>query len=257
MGNIYLIIYYLVYLVAVFTVGPLFLKFLNIKFGSKVERWVFEFALGNLVYSLIFIYLGIFHLLYAKLLLVFYLLPSFLLVKRLLFGQLKLNIAFNIKKFLKYRWETLEVFIFLFLFTMFLPIVPHIFAFPTSWDPLAYHLVLPKIYLQDHFFSFYSWLSQTSLPIGIESLFAYGELVGDPRISNMIVFTFLLLLVIFIVYGLRSIFPRSVLFLALILFLYKRILFTPVSFNGYVDFPFAPLPCMTTNFCSDVSADRE
>lgn len=239
MGNIYLLIYYLIYLVAVFTAGSLFLKLFNIKFENKVEKKAYEFAVGNLLYSYVFIYLGIFHLLYGQLLLILYILPSIWFVKNLFFGNFKIDLSLRIKKFLRYKWETPEVFIFLFLILTFLPLVPLIFSFPASWDALAYHLLLPKIYLRDHFFSFYSWFAQTSMPIGIESLFGYGEVVGESRLGNFIVFTFLGAIVVYMLYGLRYLFSRKVLFLAFILFLFKPIIFSSVSVNPFVDFPFA------------------
>lgn len=239
MENIYLIFYYFIYLAAVFTVGWFFLKLLKTDFGNKIEEKVYQFAVGNLIYSYAFHYLGMLHLLYGQLLLVLYLLPAFFIVIKILRGDLKLNLVINTKKFLKHRWETSEIIIFFFLLSIFVPLIPHIFAFPTSWDALAYHLMLPKIDLRDHYFAFYEWFPQTVMPLGIESLFGFGEVLKEPRLANFIVFTFVVFLTVYILYGLRYMFTRKVLFIALILFLFRKILFSEVAVTPYVDFPLA------------------
>ncbi|MDP3888620.1 MAG: hypothetical protein Q8Q24_01105 [bacterium] len=239
MGNILLIIYYLIYLIAVLSVGSVVLRFFDVKCGSKIEEKVFGFALGNLIYSYIFIYLGIFHLLYAQILLGFYIIPTLFFIKQNFRKKVRIDFISYVKEFFTHRFELIEIMVFLFLFFIFLPLIPYLFTFPTSWDAIAYHLLLPKIYLRDHFFSFYNWLQNTATPIGMESIFGFGEVVRDPRLANFINFSFIAGIVVYMLYGLRYLFPRYVLFLALILFSFRHILFGEVSISPFVDFPFA------------------
>lgn len=238
-GNIVLIIKYFIYLIAVFGIGELFLKVFRIKFENEIEKRTFQFGLGNIFYSLIFIYLGIFHLLYYQILMFIYILPSVFLLLRLKTNNFKNSLIAGVNTFLNKKIPLKEIIIVTFLIIMCLPIFPYLFSFPTAWDPLAYHLMLPKLYLQDHALTFYDWFPQTTFPLGIESLFGYGEVFGDPRLSNFIVFTFIVAAVIYLVYGLRYLFPKIVLLLALYLFLYKNIFYSQVSFNPFVDFPLA------------------
>lgn len=237
--NISLIIYFLIYLWGILWVGSLCLKPFKIVFKSKIERKVYEFALGNLVYSYIFHYLGIFHLLYQPLILILYLVPLLILLKKILAGRFKLGLTYICSKFFQSRWKTTELLIFVFLLLTFGPLIPHLFAFPTAWDPLAYHLVLPKTFLHDHYFSYYDWQPNTLFPIGIESLFSFGEVVGEPRLANFIVFSFLAVFVIYILYGLRWMWPKRVLFIALFIFAFREILFSAVPVAPFVDFPLA------------------
>lgn len=231
-GNLTLIIFYLIYLIAIFTVGALVLKIFRLDFENKIERKIYEFGLGNLVYSYLFIYLGIFHLLYKPVLLLFYVFPSIFLIPRLFALKIK-----NVFSWRKLSGEALLIFL-LFSFILF-PLVPHLFLFPSSWDALAYHLMLPKFYLQKHFFPFVDWFRQTTFPVGIEALFGYGELVRDPRIGNLIVFSFILATMYFLLYGLRYLFSKGVSILAAFLFLFQPILYTETSVAPFVDFPLA------------------
>lgn len=239
MNNIFLIIYFLVYLWCILFWGELGLKALRLSFESKVEKKIFEFAVGNFLFSLVFHYLGIFHLLYKELILIIYLLPLIFLVKKVMKSKYDLNLIRMINKLLSYRWETAELLILISLILIFGQLIPHLFIFPSSWDPLAYHLMLPKQYLSNHFFAFYRWFPQTVMPVGIESLFSFGELFSEPRLANLITFSFLAAMVIYIVYGLRYLFPRGLLVLMMGLFLFRQILFSQVSINPFIDFPLA------------------
>jgi hypothetical protein len=239
LNNIYLLFYNLIYIYAVITIGNLINLFLKFKYINLIEKYVYSFALGNLFYSLIFIYFGYFHLLYPNLLLLVYLLPiifstSYFLTK--LFLRKPLNIQ---KLFLNINISLRSIFTILVVILSLLPLIPHLFSFPTSWDVLAYHLTLPKLYLQQHGIVYFNWFSQTTNPIGIEALFSFGELANEPRISNMIVFDFVTVLIIYFLYGLKNIFKFRVLSIGLILFLFKKILYSEVSINAFIDFPLA------------------
>lgn len=237
LNNLFLVVYVLIYLWDTLFIGDIFLKSFKLNCNNIIEKRVYQFALGNLVFSFAFHYLGIFHLLYGQLILLLYIGPLVFLTKHLLAAHLEFNLAEQIGKYLKRKWKPSELLIGFFLVITLGPLIPHLFSFPTSWDALAYHLVLPKVFLRDHFFSFYGWLPNTLNPVGIESLFSLGEIVGDPRLSNFINFSFLGFLVAYVVYGLRYLFPRKLLLTALFLFLFRQILFSQVSVTPFVDFP--------------------
>ncbi len=238
MGNFLLLIYYTIYLVAVFNVGRIFLEFVNFVSNNNFEKKIFEFAFGNVFYSLIFIYLGIFHLLYKEILLIFFVLPIFFFSVNLAKSISKNNLLIKFKKLLKAKFSLVDFFIFALLVLALSPIFPFLFSFPTSWDPLAYHLMLPKLHLENHSLAFYPWFTQSSFPIAIESLFGFGEIFGDPRISNFIVFSFIIAIAVYMVYGIRYLFSQKVLMLALFLLLFRKMLYSQVAMNPFVDYPF-------------------
>lgn len=236
-SNIFLIIYFLIYLWDIFFIGGVVLKLFHLDINSKIEQRVYEFAIGNLIYSYIFHYLGIFHLLYGQLILVIYLFPLFFLIKKALIIKLKYGLKEYWAYLLSIQISLKELLIFNFLLLVFIPLIPSLFAFPASWDALAYHLTLPKLFLQDHYFSFYQWFPQTEVPVGIEALFSFGEVVGDPRLANFISFSFLGALVVYFIYGLRYLFSVRLLLVAVLLFLFRQTLYTEVSVSPFVDFP--------------------
>lgn len=236
-NNFTLIIYYLIYISSVLGVGNhIGRKILKLNFGSESEKIFYAFALGNVFFSLIFIYLGIFHLLYKELIFALYLVgfiftaySAHRLVRPKLIKRLFLNV-------IKSPFNPWAFFLFAFIL---LPLVPNLFLFPTSWDSLAYHLSLPKLYLQYHYFPVLHWFPESAYPIGVESLFGYSESVGDPRISNLIVFTFLLMTVGYLVYGLRKGFDKRIGLIAVLLFLFRPILFTEVAVTPMTEYPMA------------------
>lgn len=236
-NNLFLVGYFLIYLWDVIFLGSWVLKALHFTLNGSLEKRVYQFALGNLIFSIIFHYLGIFHLLYGQIILLLYVIPLFFLARKLFAMKLSINPLAAIQNFLRRRWETGEYLILLFLLLIFGPLIPHLFVFPTSWDPLAYHLMLPKVFLRDHYFSFYGWLPNTVNPVGIESLFSLGEIVRDPRLGNFINFSFLMALVVYVIYGLRYLFPRRLLLVVVFLFAFKQILFSQVTTTPFVDFP--------------------
>jgi len=236
-SNFTLIIYYLIYISSVVGVGS-FIGETLLKFnsGSKAEKTFYAFAFGNVFFSLTFVYLGIFHLLYKELVLVLYFVGFIFTVysvRRLVKLKFIKELFLDVGRKLFNPWA-----FFLFAFIL-LPLVPNLFLFPTSWDSLAYHLSLPKLYLQYHYFPVLSWFPESAYPIGIESLFGYSESVGDPRISNLIVFTFLLMTVGYLVYGLQKSFDKRIGFIAAILFLLRPILFTEVAVTPMTEYPLA------------------
>ncbi|KKR64752.1 MAG: Dolichyl-phosphate-mannose-protein mannosyltransferase [Candidatus Woesebacteria bacterium GW2011_GWA1_40_43] len=236
-NNFTLIVYYLIYISSVLGVGNYIgRRMLKLDFGSEAEKTFYAFALGNVFFSLAFVYLGIFHLLYKELILglylagfIFTIYSAHRLIKPKLIKELFLNVIKN----------PFNLWIFFLFAFILLPLVPNLFLFPTSWDSLAYHLSLPKLYLQYHYFPVLHWFPELAYPIGIESLFGYPESVGDPRISNLIVFTFLLMTVGYLVYGLQKGFDKRIGLIAALLFLFRPILFTEVAVTPMTEYPMA------------------
>lgn len=239
MNNLFLVIYNFLYLIAIFAVGDFLLGFFKLRFSNYAEKKVYAFALGNIFYSLLFIYLGYSHLLYSQILLILYLFPIILSLFKFSLKCLIKKPWLGLESFFNKKIPIKELSILGLVAISLAPIFPHLFSFPTSWDVVAYHLVLPKVYLNDHQLSFYNWFAQTTFPIGIESLFGFGEVLKEPRISNFIVFDFLIMSLVYFVYGLRSQFRLRALLLAVILFLFRKILYSEVAFNPFVDLPFA------------------
>ncbi len=232
MGNLLLLIYFFIFLSSVLISGYWIIKFFRLYFSNKIEDLFFAFGLGSIVYSYVFIYLGIFHALYKSILLIVYLLP---IVLFLYVGISRQGSKIDKKSF-KYKLDNFDWLLLLALIFIFFPIIPKLFLFPTSWDPLAYHLTLPKLYLKEHALNFYYYFSQTAWPIGIESLYGFGEIFKDPRFGNLLNFTFLFAIIIYLLYGLDYLFEKKVLILAGFLFIFRPFIYTELSTTPFIDF---------------------
>lgn len=238
-SNLYLLLIFTLYLVNCFFWGKrLFKGLFRTHPYSFSEQIVYEFALGNIVLSAYFLILGALGMLFKWLLLPFYLVPiPFLLLSiGRLFRKYKTPKSSLVKVQNFINNYGLEVFSLVFLL---FPIVSFLFLYPTAWDSLAYHLTLPKLYLEQHGLNFHIWFPESAYPIGVDSLFGMGEVLGDPRLSNFISFSFIPAICFYLVFGLRKLFSRKVLFLGLLIFLIRPSIYTVVSFSPQVDYPSA------------------
>lgn len=233
--NLLLVPLYIIYLIAVFTVGHFVAHHIfSLNNENSWKKLTFWFALGNIVYSLIFIFLGIFGLLSKGIITLIFIFPTLFLGLNLIKRK-----PLKIRGFLKVRIESFDTFFIVALAIVLLPLLVGLFMFPTSWDTLAYHLPLPKLFLKEGNLAFYGWLPESAYPIGIQSLFAFGESIGDIRIANFIVFSFLIFIVIYLLYGLRGEFSKLTLFLATSLFLFRPFFYSQIALTPFIDIPFA------------------
>jgi hypothetical protein len=231
----------LVFIYDAFFLGRVFFcKICQINFDNRIERYSYEFGFGGIFLSLAFTFLGIFNLLYNTLLFFIYLSPLIISIFLFFISKHSITIASiqaqfkMLSVFIQKNWISLM----LVSFVTF-PLLPYLFLYPASWDSLAYHLALPKLYLSLHAFKFMPWFSESAYPIGIESLFGFGEVFGDPRIGSFIIFLFIIALAFYLLYGLKRRFPSKVLILAAMIFLFRPIMYSEVSTNPNVDFPLA------------------
>ena len=239
MENLYLIFFVIIYFSSTQTIGRLVLKFIGAKFEEKIEKNIFAFGLGNIFYACLFVFLGMFHILFKEILLFFYLLPFIVSLFFFFVGKsyLKLNLKARFASLM--AMDGFDIFVWILLLFTFFPIIPNLFLYPASWDPLAYHLTLPKLYLSLHNFPFYEHFPQMSFPIGIESLYGFGEVFRDPRIGNFINFGLLGLAAYYMIFGLRYAFDKKVLLLATYVYLWRHLFFTELAITPFVDYGFA------------------
>lgn len=235
MQNFFLVVYSLFFFAATIYTGKAFLKLIGLRLNNRVEWLLFSFGFGSFLYSTIFILLGFLHLLYKPILLLLYFIPVIFMLKdivkrsRIGGNARKANIKLNL---INYSLILLIIFILY-------PLVPSLFNYPTSWDPLAYHLVLPKLYLSEHTFNYYRSFPQTGFPIGIESLFGFGEIFKEPRFATILNFSFILSIFVYILFGLRYMFGLIPTILASIFFGFDSALYSEISVTPFVDYPFA------------------
>ncbi len=235
MQNLLLLGYVVVFLLDFFWVGDFLLFLFSLAFDNEIEKNMFRFACGVVTYSYFFFFLGILHLLYAPVLQLAIFLPFLFLLYRC-FQLWKKRKKHRLDRFTFPEWELSFVLLLIFIF---FPLIPILFLFPTSWDTLAYHLVLPKFYLRDHFFSFNYQYTQNTFPIGIEALYGYAEALKDIRIANFITFAFIINTFVYMAYGLRKRFGILTAFISGFLFLFEPALYSEISTTPFIEYGFA------------------
>ena len=104
---------------------------------------------------------------------------------------------------LKLNWF-LYAAILLIVFFWFFPLFLHGFLPPIGYDEVAYHLAIPKIYIQNHTLSYIPFIPHSNWPLETEMLFAVGLLISNEIFTHLVNWgCFLLVSVSLFVWGRR------------------------------------------------------
>lgn len=263
MANILLVFYFLVFLVSTSFLGALTCSVLKIKFEDKTQSYFFHFGVGSILFSYIFHVLGVLGILFSSVVAFVYFFISILWIFQtgfLLNPSKKLVGLLKVIQMKAAHIDSVTVGIYCLLFFFIFPLIPYLFLYPQSWDVLAYHVLLPKVYLSQHSLSFISWFDQTGFPIGIEALFGFGEAVKESRLANFIHFSYLVGTVLFLLHGIRNLVTKGESIVAMFLFLVNPLLYSEISISAFVDFPLAFFTLLSfvsieKFFKSEVNAD--
>lgn len=258
MANIFLVGYFGIFVLAVLGMGRLVTWSLRLKFHNAVETVIVSYAFGSVVYSYFFHLLGFLHLLYGPLLIAGYALPA------ALYGYRVLAVERRWHQLLKARWwqwpqlrQPRVLGPWLLVVVMLFPLVPYMFLYPASWDVLAYHLPLPKFYLQLHHLPFVAWFAQTGFPIGIEALYGLGEAWREPRLSHLIHFSYIFATVSYLLFAGKQFWSVTTRWLAAGLFLFQPMLYSEAALSAFVDYPFAFFTLITVMTTVSFFYDRQ
>lgn len=238
--SIYLFFIFGLYLSGSFALGNIFTKRLLPALKNNPLELVLSFAFGNMVYALIFHYLGMFHLLYKPVLIFFFTLPTLWQLFVWQKSVAKIDLIQSLKdNLIALVPDKSSLAIVVLIGFLLFPLMPQLLLLPASWDGTAYHLALPKVFLRDHQLSFYQWFPQTTYPVGIISLYGYAQSLGEDRLSNFISFSFIPVLMYGMMVGLRKKFSLQVLVLAAVLALFRPLLYSESAITTFIDYPFA------------------
>jgi|GEM_PF-3462721 len=238
MENIWLVAYYFFFLMSVLITGEIVLRYLKLRFRPSI--WLIHaFALGCIAQAYWFFLLGVLGLITPITVASGYLLPVVLFLftvtttpayREKIAGSFQENLR-AVSAAVVWPWLVIGIFI--------LPLVGYAFLYPVSWDAVAYHLMLPKFYLSAHSLEFVSWFPQTAFPPGIHTLFAYGEILADPRFSGLLTITFIAGIPLAIIYNLRQDIGEKPALLAAFLSLCIPLLYSETGFAPGVDYQLA------------------
>lgn len=239
MTNLILLFYFLVFLLTAIGLGSDLLALFKFKANNTTEKVALSFAAGTILQSYFFHLLGEAKLLYPQILIGGYFLGFlYYLVKhrRGILGLISQRTVKTLENQFK-NINEIDLIGSIGLVLILFPLIPHLFLYPTGWDVLAYHLALPKFYLTQHWFPFTWWFDQTGFPIGIEAIYGFGVALTEPRLANLIHFSFIIVALSYLGYGLNYIVTRKAKWLAIFIFIMQPMLFSEVSISAYVDYP--------------------
>jgi 4-amino-4-deoxy-L-arabinose transferase-like glycosyltransferase len=154
---------------------------------SRIEAFVFSFALGIGFTSFVVFFLGLLHILYLKWVLLILILASVISLKSA-YQQLR-NIKFPFHDF-KYLYSNklyafLVILIFLSLLLTFIGAI----APATGNDALIYHLSDAKYFAQHHKLTFIPYTSSSIFPYFMEMLFTLAMLFENPPLAKLFHFS--------------------------------------------------------------------
>lgn len=236
----YLLVLTIGFVLAALQAGRLALAIVGVVLKAGIEETFFSYLFGSLVLSYVVHYLGSVGLLYpaalASVLIGLITLQLWqwqkLLMRQSIVGVWRQSLRDHVPN----AYATTAMLAVAFIV---LPLLPFLLLLPASWDGTAYHLALAKVFLSDHWLSFYEWFPQTTYPIGILSLYSYAQALGEIRLSNMIAFSYIPLMAYYLLVGMEKFFDRRVLILATLLFLYRPLLYSESAITTFIDYPFA------------------
>ncbi len=135
----------------------------------------------------------------------------------------------------KVNWY-LVCLLFLLLTQFIYPLLANALVPPLSYDEVAYHLAIPKIYIQNHRITYISFIPYSNWPLETELLFTFGLLLGSESLTHLIVWAnFLLITAALIAFGKRY-FSTEIGILAAMIFAYTPVV-TTLSGMALVELP--------------------
>ncbi len=235
---------YLVFIILVsFALGQKILRLIKVKFSSELENFAFSFPLGMAVLAYITFFIGIIGFLYKSVILSIFLIIFVFLIKDIiifvnsiidyiqgLYKQIagkKLKIKFG---FWLLVWSFLFLFIALNFIVSFTP--------PWHFDVLAYHLAVPKIYINAHQIIYIPYIFFSNLPSLVDTINLIGLLSYNGVLSNLLAYTLGVALVIAIYSFCLRFFNKKIAILSSLIF-YTFPMIIRIAPTSHVDIQFA------------------
>jgi len=219
-GNGMIEIFYFIFvaLVAV-ALGQRILKLIGIKFDSYLLKFIFSFPLGLAVLAYVAFFLGIVGLLYKSIFISILLLLLILLIKdiikiiSILFHSLR-----NLKKIIKKA--KFNFFTILLLFLLLFAVLNFIISFSPAWnaDALAYHLAVPKIYIENHKIIDIPHIFYSNFPSLIDMISMIGLLLHNSILSHLFAYALGITLILAIYSFCKKFFNTKIAILASLIF---------------------------------------
>jgi hypothetical protein len=186
---------YLVFLVLLsLGIGRRALRWINIQL-QPLEEVVFAFPLGISILAYIVFFIGLVGYLYKELVggIFIALFVIFLRDVKKIVLEAKSFVEGGIEKKVWKRWKpNFSALLVLFLVLFAFANLVSSFAPPRHYDVLAYHLAVPKLYIENHSIYYIDYNFYSNLPFFVEIIYMIGLLLKNSVLANLISYTMVL-----------------------------------------------------------------
>jgi len=216
-------IFYLIFVLLISIVlGQRILKLIGLKL-SGLEIFIFSFPLGLSILAYIAFILGIVGFLYKSIFVSILLLIFIIFIKDIvkiiiaLFNFIK---NFSPKRIIKEHKLGFNFFTIIILFLLLLVILNFIISFSPPWnhDALAYHLAVPKIYIDNHQIIYIPHIIFSNFPMLIDIISMIGLLLSSSALSHLFAYALSVTLVLAIYSLCKQFFNTRLAVLAALIF---------------------------------------
>jgi len=250
-------IFYFIFVVLVaVALGQRILRLIGVKFDSPLLNFTFSFPLGLAILAYVIFFIGLAGLLYKSIFISILVLLFILLIKDIIkiililfqsaqkskiFGVLKIknfhdtkNLK-NIIKKLRFNFFTI-----LLLFLSLFVVLNFIISFSPPWnhDALAYHLAVPKIYIENHKIIYIPYIIFSNFPSLIDMISMMGLLLSSSILSHLFAYALSVTLVLSIYSFCKKFFNTRIAILASLIFYSFPMVIEFVS-TAYIDIQLA------------------
>lgn len=182
------IIYFCFVAVLSAALGQRIFRILKVRFELYLEEMAFAFPMGLAALAYIVFFLGILGFLYSLIVIIMTIIFCIILRKEIkqqflsIYGYTK-NFKNAVKKHKLGKFYLLSAFfIFLLIALNFLVSLSP----PYHYDVLAYHLTIPKLYINAHKIVYLPSIFYSNLPMLVETIYMLGMLLHGAILSNLI-----------------------------------------------------------------------
>lgn len=226
----------LLFLFAARGLGAIALQAVGFRDRSRPEFYVYSIALGLGVIGHLTLLMGSLRLLYREA--AFALLSVSLLISlvELMDNRAAYRQAIaRLRLPEKVHWFPVVLVLLLFVNWLY-PLFANALVPAYNWDAVAYHLAIPKIYIQNHAITYISFIPYSNWPLETELLFAFGLLLSSEPLAQLITWTALLLTCAALYWFGRQNFSGEVGLLAAVLFASTPMV-TTLAGTGLIELP--------------------
>jgi len=206
--------------------GLFFYERMNVKFDSLAEEFAFSATLGLGILGFLVLSLGLISILYK------WVLVSVLLVLALFLSAYFVKIFVSLSKLrMKIKGVSLLSMILAFLFVLCLLLtLLGTLSPPIGNDAMAYHLAIPKAFIENHKISYIEHTRESLWPNLIEMFFTLGMVLNSDILAKLFCLAITLLLVCAIFSFCKRYFSSEVGIVAGVLFFITPVVFQQTAF---------------------------